>query len=122
MTESKVTFTDRVKWFFQLEPALIRAVLLALVAIAAKFGFQDAEGWVELVIDLFSAISGLLAFLWARPVITSMAKVIAFQPKPFTQPELIEPGNAVVDTGDENAVVALDEAAAATYHEGRHAA
>lgn len=112
---------EKLKQFFQTEPVLVRGLLVALAGILAQFGIPDVNVWVDLIVDLFAAVSALFLVLAARPVVAPMAKVIAFQPKPFDAPEVIEPGNAVVDTGDENVVYSLDQAAATTY-EGRHAA
>jgi hypothetical protein len=112
---------EKLKQFFQTEPVLVRGLLVALAGILAQFGIPDVNQWVDLIVDLFTAVSALFLVLVARPTVTSMAKVIAFQPKPFDAPEVIYPGNAVVDLNEDAEVVALEQAAVQTY-EGRHAA
>lgn len=91
------TFGEKVKWFFKLEPALVRGLLIAVVAVVAQFGF-DLDGWVDIALNIFSAISALLAVWWARGVVVPTAKVLAFKPKPVTDPAVIEPGAAVATT------------------------
>lgn len=102
MTESKLTFKEKVQQFFALEPALLRAVLVALSSVVVQFGVPDINTWVDIIVSLYVALSAVVAFYLAKPHITSMAKVVAFKPRPFdADDDTILPGDAVVANGNQ---------------------
>lgn len=93
------TFGDRVKKFFQMEPALFRGLLVALALIVAQAlkGAVDLMPWVDLLVNLFTALGAVLAAWWTRGVVVPSAKVLAFK-QPSGE---IVPGQAVATTPSE---------------------
>lgn len=94
-----------VKTILNTNPLLVRAVLVSIAAIAAqilKTGI-DFEKWVDLVINLFTAISAVLAAYWAKPKVTPLSSVLAYR----TVEGKIVPGPAQPST-DEERSAAID--------------
>lgn len=116
MTESKVTFTEKVNQFFALEPALLRALLVALSSIIAQFGIPDVNTWVDLIVSLYVSVSAIFAFYLARKHIVPLSKVVAFKPRPFdVEDDTILPGDAVIENGNQSDELTV--AAVQTYKE-----
>lgn len=72
--ESNLTWWDRVKAF---EPALLRAILAAVVTVAATVGL-DLAGVAEQIEVAWTAVFAVLPLVvawWTRPSVTPNAKV-----------------------------------------------
>lgn len=101
--------------FFELEPALLRGILLALVAIVAQVirSEVDLQNWVDLIINLYTAISAFLATWWTRTVVIPTSKVLAFK----SASGAIKSGDATIDPTDQAAVEDTLNAAVSTQKE-----
>lgn len=90
-------------WFqkiSELEPALLRALLVALAAVLAQvlnhtvIDDDDVNNWV----DFFSAAAAILSGFLIRPAVIPSAKVISYLPDP-AHPEVVAAGGASVSSG-----------------------
>lgn len=72
------------KKFIELNPVLIRGLLVTIAALLARFGVNTVldNETVELIIDLFVAVSALITALWARDKVIAENKVIAWKLDP----------------------------------------
>lgn len=60
---------------FQLEPAVVRGVLVGITAIiAAVLGKQIDTGWIENILFAYTAVSPIIAGALIRPAVTPNAK------------------------------------------------
>lgn len=114
-TETKVSWLTRI---VQLNPVLIRGVLVSVAALlAAILGRTVIDNdLIDAIIDGFVAITGLVAALWARGKVIAENKVIAWNPNPLETDD-IKPGLAVV-TDIESRIDDLGEAASHSVGQG----
>lgn len=107
--------TSETPWYvrlLKLQPALVRALLVALAAIVAQVMNKTVvtDETVDLVINVFTALSPLLAGLLIRPAVTPNTKVLAYVPDPVQAPEVAVTGEGAPPEGDDvSAVVGADD-------------
>ena len=84
--------------FVRLEPALLRGILVAVVALVAQVvGYTIEDELVDSLIDLFTAFSAIVAALAIRPAVTANAKVVVWDNTPLTEGTDLRSGEATVD-------------------------
>jgi hypothetical protein len=85
-----VSLAEKIKRFFQLQPALVRGAIVAasgLIALVLGHTVIDTGG-VDVILNAYTAISALVGALWIRPAVTPHVKVVAYKPDPFQSTEV----------------------------------
>ena len=95
-----------------LDPALLRGIIVAVVALLASVGVMVSDDIPEAVIGVFVAAAAIIQATWTRGAVTPNAKVAVRVPDPVNAPDRIEAGPAVVETDE----VLLQSADPATHN------
>lgn len=82
-----------------LDPAVYKAVVVAVVGLLVALGIKVAPGVPDQVILLVVALAAVVQGLWTRKGVTPNAKVVAYLPDPFV-PHAIEAGEAATTASD----------------------
>lgn len=84
MTQKKVKWSDGLRKFIELNPVLIRGVLVSVAALAANIVGREVinDATIEAIISTLTAISALVAALWVRPKVIAESKVLVWQTDP----------------------------------------
>lgn len=78
-----------------LNPALLRGIIMALVLVAGSAGILIAPGLPDALIGFIAAALALVQALWTRSAVTPNAKVSVYVPDPINAPHIVESGDAV---------------------------
>ena len=111
-------FWGGVKKFFDLNPTLVRGVIVAVAAVLATFLGREfiSDTQIEAVVQFFIAISALISALWTRNKVIAENKVIAWKPDP--EGDIVAAGPATIEASNELQVDALAEAASHSLLQG----
>jgi hypothetical protein len=98
---------DTALWrLINLQPAVWRGLVVAVLALAATLGFEYAADLPDNVMLLIIGILPILQALYTRKAVTPNAKVAVSVPDPVRAPNKVEAGEAVVNAPDEEIVAA----------------
>lgn len=102
--------TDELPWWqklLKLEPAMVRAALVALSGILALILGNTVfdETAVNAILEFYTSVSALVAAFFIRPAVTANAKVIVRDDTPLSATPTIVAGEAVTDAATMPAVV-----------------
>jgi hypothetical protein len=78
-----------------LNPAVWRGIVMAILALAATFGFVVSDQNTEAIVSAVTALLVIVQAIWTRGAVTANKKVIAYKPDPIEDPSHIVPGEAV---------------------------
>lgn len=78
-----------------LEPALLRGVVMAVVALLAGFGIVVSPDVPDATVLVLVAVLALVQAVWTRPAVTANARVVVEAPEPVRQPDAVVAGEAV---------------------------
>lgn len=84
-----------------LDPAIYRALIMAIIWVLASFGVAVSDKIPNSVIVLVGAVFALVQALWTKGAVTPNAKVVSYLPDP-AKPREIEAGDAVTTASDSN--------------------
>lgn len=90
------------KKFVELNPVLVRGVLVAVAALLAQIVGNTVieEELINTIIDTITALAALITALWARGKVIAENKVIAWKVDP-TGPDTIVPGPVTIQNDTE---------------------
>src|SRR6266403_5320962 len=94
---------DKVKLLSELQPAMFRGAVVAVIAALASVGVQVAPGVPDVIVNVLTGVvtvSALISALWTRPAVTPNSKVIVYAPDPIGSPRAVEPGEYVTRAPD----------------------
>jgi hypothetical protein len=96
-----------VERFFKLEPALVRGILVAIAGLVAQILGRTVidNDTIDLLIDLFTGLSAVLATIWTRGAVTANAKVVVANENPLGQTPVLVSGDSNVTVGTTGAHV-----------------
>lgn len=100
---------DLVKRIVQLDPALLRGLIVAAALLLASFGVVISNNTQTAILGFIAAIIALLQGLWTRNAVTPNAKVAVVIPDPINAPHIVAPGSAVT-TAPESDIIAAAKA------------
>jgi hypothetical protein len=86
-----------------LNPALWRALIVAVAGILAYLGIGFAVGFQDSVFGLIVAVIAIVQGVWTKGAVTANKKVVVYKPDPVESPDVLAAGPAV--SYDRNAVV-----------------
>jgi len=89
-----------------LDPALFRGLVVAVVALLATLGVTIAPGVPDQVIAIVWLLSAIIQALWTRGGVTPNAKVAVSVPDPINEPEKVEAGGAVTTAPNHEIIAA----------------
>jgi len=95
-------------WYrlINLDPALFRGLVVAVVALLATLGVTIAPGVPDQVIAIVWLLSAIIQALWTRGGVTPNAKVAVSVPDPINEPEKVEAGGAVTTAPNHEIIAA----------------
>lgn len=101
MPESNVPENPGFWWrFVHLDPALLRAFIVAAFLLAGGLGLSFATDLPDNLITFISAALMLIQGLWTRSSVTANARVLVRVPDPVNRPGVVVPGEAVTTASD----------------------
>lgn len=87
---------DTIWWrLVHLDPALLRAFIVAAFLLAGGLGLSFATDLPDTLITFISAFLMLVQGLWTRGAVTANARVAVLVPDPIDAPDVVAPGEAV---------------------------
>ncbi len=88
---------DSVLWkLVNLEPAVWRGIVVAVLAVLAAVGIKVAPGVPDLAFLVVLAVLPVFQGLWTKSAVTPNAKVAVVVPDPVEAPSIVRAGEAVV--------------------------
>lgn len=87
-----------------LDPALVRGVVIAVVALLGTFGILVSDQLSDNLVALLLAILAIVQAVWTKRAVTPNAKVVVRAPDPVNAPDVVAPGEAVT-TATSNDIV-----------------
>lgn len=116
------SFGDSVKRFFDLNPTLVRGILVSVAAVLAQVLNRTiiSDDMVQAIVDLFTAVAALVTALWARGVVIAEKKVVAWTPDP--ENGIVMPGKAATSETElaDAAVLSMNQKEARQALAGDH--
>ena len=88
---------DSVMWrLVNLQPAVWRGLVVAVIAIAGTFGFDAATDLPDNVMLVIIGLIPIIQAVWTKGAVTPNAKVAVVVPDPVGEPNVVAAGKAVV--------------------------
>lgn len=92
-----------------LNPAVVRAVVVAIVGVVALVaGKAIDDGTVDVIVNVLMVILPIVAGFFIKRAVTPNAKVVVLKPDPVNAPDVVAPGEAT--TGPEQGTAVLEAA------------
>lgn len=85
-----------------LNPALYRALIMAVVLVLSSFGILISDAIPDSLILLVTAVLAIAQGIWTRRDVTPNAKVIAYTNDPQRGGTMVYPGMATTTAGVDN--------------------
>lgn len=79
-----------------LNPALLRGLVIGTGALLATFGLVLGDEKQGAIITAVTAILAVVQALWTRRAVTPNIKVVVYKPDPVALPDVVAPGPAVM--------------------------
>jgi len=92
-----------------LEPALLRGVVVALVALLGAVGILVAPGIPDALLTVWGVTATLVQALWTRSGVTANARVVVEAPDPIGEPATVTAGAAVTEASTPDILAAARE-------------
>lgn len=77
-----------------LEPAMLRGVVVAVVAMLGAVGILVAPALPDALLAAWGAVAAVVQALWTRPAVTANARVVVEAPDPVESPRVVVAGEA----------------------------
>lgn len=84
----------------QLDPALFRGLVMAVVLLLASVGVIISPDIPEQVIGFLAVLLAIVQALWTKPAVTPNDKVVVLVPDPVKAPGEVAPGNATTSASN----------------------
>ncbi len=78
-----------------LDPAILRGAVIAVVVLVGTFGFIVSEQTLAAFLTAIGAVIAIVQALWTKGAVTPNAKVVVYKPDPVNHPAELAPGEAI---------------------------
>jgi uncharacterized membrane protein YfcA len=92
-----------------LEPALWRALVMAVVALAGSVGILISPDLPESLLGVLGAVLAIVQMMWTRGAVTPNAKVVVSAPDPIGDPATVTAGEATTEASTKDILDAARE-------------
>lgn len=92
-----------------LNPALWRALIVAIAGVLAYLGIGFAVGFQDSIFGLIVAIIAIVQGVWTKGSVTANQKVVVYKPDPVESPHALAAGPAVSYDRDAVYSAAMDK-------------